>query len=55
MKQAQTKRIDLKDERHRMTLAALDDVDAGRVVDHRLVQAWADSLETETPHMSPPK
>jgi predicted transcriptional regulator len=27
----------------------LADVDAGRVIDHQAVQAWADSLSTDTP------
>lgn len=27
-----------------VTRKALDDVDAGRVIDHQAVQAWADSL-----------
>jgi predicted transcriptional regulator len=27
----------------------LADVDAGRVVDHQAVQAWADSLGTDNP------
>jgi len=28
----------------RLTQDAMDDVDQGRVVDHSVVQAWADSL-----------
>ena len=39
--------VDLEGERHRLTLEALADVDAGRFVDHRAVQAWADSLSSE--------
>ena len=35
-----------EEERHRMTLEALDDVDAGRVIDHQAIQAWADGLGT---------
>lgn len=42
-----------KDERHRMTLEGLDDVDAGRLIDHRAVQQWADSLGTDSP-LPPP-
>lgn len=42
-----------EEERHRMTLEALEDVDAGRVIDHQAIQAWADSLGTDKP-MSPP-
>ena len=36
-----------------MTLQALDDVDAGRVIDHDAVRAWADSLATDRP-LPPP-
>jgi len=39
--------LDQEEERHRMTLQALDDVDAGRVIDHQAIQAWADSLSTD--------
>jgi len=39
---------------HKMTLEALADVDAGRVIDHQNVQAWADSLATDSPLPSPP-
>ncbi|HEY5087789.1 MAG TPA: ribbon-helix-helix domain-containing protein [Gemmatimonadaceae bacterium] len=38
-----------EDERRRWTLDALADVDAGRVVDHGAVRAWADSLDTKAP------
>jgi predicted transcriptional regulator len=34
-------------------LEALDDVDAGRVMDHQAVQAWADSLVDEAPLPTP--
>ena len=44
MKQALAAWVDLEEERHRMTLEALVDVDAGRVIDHQAIQAWADSL-----------
>lgn len=40
---------DIKEERSRLTHQALDDVDAGRVIDHLSVQAWADSLSTDIP------
>lgn len=39
-------KADLKTER--LTHEALADVDAGRVIDHEAVQAWADSLSTKT-------
>jgi len=35
---------DHENERKRLTREALADVDAGQVVDHQEVQAWADSL-----------
>jgi len=43
-----------KEERYRMTLEALEDVDAGRVVVAQSIQAWADSLSTKKP-LRPPK
>lgn len=54
VKQALTAWVDLEEERHRMTLEALADVDAGRVIDHTRVVAWADSLSTDRP-LPPPK
>ncbi len=53
MKQALAAWVDQEEERHRMILEALDDVDAGRVIDHHAVQAWADSLGTDKP-LPPP-
>ena len=55
MKQALAAWVDLEEERHRMTLEALADVDAGRVIDHQSIQAWADSLNTGKPLPSPAK
>ena len=49
VKQALTAWIDQEEERRRLTLEALADVDAGRVIDHQAVQAWADSLATDKP------
>ena len=49
VKQALAAWVDLEEERHRMTLEGLADIDAGRVVDHELVKAWADSLDTDNP------
>lgn len=49
MKQALTAWIEQEEERRRLTLEALADVDAGRVIDHQSVQAWADSLESDNP------
>ena len=49
---AMATRLDQEEARHRLTLEALGDVDAGRIFDHGAVQAWADSLGTDKP--SPP-
>ena len=46
VKQALSAWVDQEEERHRLTLEGLADVDAGRVIDHQAVQAWADSLAT---------
>lgn len=48
MKQALSAWIDQEEERSRLTREALADVDAGSVIDHQAVQAWADSLNTDT-------
>ncbi len=47
MKQALAAWIAQEDERDRLTEEALADVDAGRVIDHLAVQAWAESLGTD--------
>jgi len=49
VKQALSAWIDQEEERNRLTREALADVDAGRVIDHQAVQAWADSLGTDSP------
>jgi predicted transcriptional regulator len=49
VKQALSAWVDLEEERRRLTLEALTDVDAGRVIDHQAVQAWAESLSTKEP------
>jgi predicted transcriptional regulator len=49
MKQALAAWVDQEEERHRMTLEALADVDAGRVIDHQAIQAWAASLNSRKP------
>lgn len=49
MKQALSAWIDQEDERSRLTREALADVDTGHVIEHQAVQAWADSLSTDTP------
>lgn len=49
VKQALADWVDLEEERSRLTREAMVDVDAGRVIDHQSVQAWADSLSTDKP------
>lgn len=49
VKQALAAWIDQEEERTRLTQEALADIDAGRVIDHQAVQAWADSLSTSQP------
>ena len=49
MKQALSSWIAQEEERDRLTHEALADVDAGRVIDHQAVQAWADSLGNDEP------
>ncbi len=53
IKQALSTWIDQEEERSRLTREAMDDVDAGRVIDHQAVQAWADSLNTPEPLPAP--
>lgn len=47
IKQALSASIAQEEDRDRLTQEALADVDAGRVIDHQAVQAWADSLGTD--------
>tara|TARA_R110002167_G_scaffold365860_2_gene591748 strand:+ start:75208 stop:75468 length:261 start_codon:yes stop_codon:yes gene_type:complete len=49
MKQALAAWIDQEEERYRLTLEAMIDVDNHNVIDHQSVQAWAKSLSTESP------
>ena len=53
MKQALSAWLQQEEERERLTREALADVDAGRVIDHQAVQAWADSLSTDAPRPVP--
>lgn len=39
----------IREKRRRLTLEALADVDEGRVVDHRSIQAWANSFDGDAP------
>lgn len=53
MKQALAAWVDQEEERHRMTLEALADVDADRLIDQEAVLTWAESLSTDKP-LPPP-
>jgi predicted transcriptional regulator len=46
--------VEQQEERRRLTLAAMANVDAGRVVAHQAVWTWADSLGTAKP-LPPPQ
>ncbi len=49
VKQALSAWIDQEEEYRRLTLEALADVDMQKVVDHKVVSAWVDSLDTDKP------
>ena len=49
VKQALSAWVDQEEERRRLTLEALVDVDTGYVIDHQAVLVWASSLDTDTP------
>ena len=49
VKQALTAWVDQEEERRRLTLEALADVDAGLTMDHQAVQAWAAGLGADAP------
>jgi len=53
IKQALSAWIEQEEERRRLTLEALADVDVEHVIDHQAVQAWADSLDTDSPVSMP--
>jgi predicted transcriptional regulator len=53
VKQALTAWVDQEEERRRLTLEGLADVDAGRLIDHEAVKAWAASLSTDNPRQPP--
>ena len=53
VKQALTAWVDQEEERSRLTREAMADVDAGNVIDHQSVQAWADSLGSDNPLPAP--
>ena len=41
--------MDQEEERNRLTREALADVDTNKVIDHKSVEAWTDSLNTDAP------
>jgi predicted transcriptional regulator len=49
MKQALSAWVEQEEQRYRLTLEALADVDAGRTVDHDDVEKWVASLDSEQP------
>ena len=49
VKQALAAWIDQEEERRRLTLEALADVDAGNVVEHQAVELWAQNLGKAKP------
>jgi predicted transcriptional regulator len=49
MKQALSMWVEQEEQRYRLTLEALADVDAGRTVDHDDVETWVDSLDSGQP------
>ncbi|MBI5436097.1 MAG: ribbon-helix-helix protein, CopG family [Nitrosomonadales bacterium] len=53
VKQALSAWVDQEEERRRMTLEAMADIEAGQVTDHQSVQAWAESLGTDKPLPAP--
>jgi predicted transcriptional regulator len=53
IKQAITAWMEQEEERDRLTLEALTDVDTGRVIDQQAVQEWADSLSNDKPLQVP--
>lgn len=55
VKQALSAWVGQEEERRRLTLEALADVDAGDIIDHQDVRTWADSLGTEAPLPVPQK
>ena len=53
MKEALAAWVDQEEARHQMTLEALWDVDGQLLIDHALVRAWADSLDSDRPLPAP--
>ncbi|TWG94675.1 putative transcriptional regulator [Mesorhizobium sp. J18] len=53
VKQALSAWIEQEEERRRLTLEALADIDSARVIDHQDMRAWAESLDTDNPLPAP--
>ena len=53
MKQALSAWIAQEEEHDRLTREALADVDAGRVIDHQAIEAWANDLSAQTSQSVP--
>lgn len=53
VKQALAAWVEQEEERRRLTLEALADVDVGHVIDHEAVRAWAESLDSDKPLPAP--
>ncbi|TXE29258.1 CopG family ribbon-helix-helix protein [Serratia ureilytica] len=49
VKQALAAWLEQEEERRRLTLAALADVEQQNVIDHEAVEAWAASLDSDEP------
>jgi predicted transcriptional regulator len=53
VKEALADWVALEEERHQLTLTALADVDAGRLVDHEAMLDWASRLNADNPGAAP--
>ncbi len=53
IKQALTAWTEQEEERNRLTVEALSDVDTDHTVDHQTVQEWANSLDNDQPLKGP--
>jgi predicted transcriptional regulator len=49
VKEALAEWVAMEEERRRLTLEAMADVDAGRVIDHEAMLAWGASLTSASP------
>jgi predicted transcriptional regulator len=53
VKQALSAWVDQEEERRRMTLEGMADVESGQVIEHHSVLAWAEGLSTNNPLPEP--